>query len=234
MKCKAISLLLTVIIMEVFGNNNGFVCRKTTRLPYHSKEFWDAFHEMNVKYEWFVDMKAFFRYIDNKVSKFKYILLPGIGTSQILNQLKNEGYTSVTYSDYCQPLVERLKAKYPDTPCYCDDIINTNITKNCYDVIIDKGLLDCYMRGTAQRQYAIVKHILNNYHTLLTNGGQCIYIGSMQIEESQKLIDPKKWIVEIVHPLWLTPLSDAERSSPRYTTNEPKYHLYHLIKRPGT
>ena len=121
---------------------------------YYESSFWDEFYtsHKNEQIDWFFDFNSL-KLNEFKISTIKKkdnILLLGVGLSSISDILYKNEYENVDIIDFSKEVYNYLKSKYENYKNW--DIFLKNITEinqndfnNSYDVIIDKGCIDCIL-----------------------------------------------------------------------------------------
>ena len=157
----------------------------SSRLEYYDKEFWDNFYKnrnpnMN-NINWYFDITKI--NIENfsldNLSKEEDILLLGPGLSSILDYFDNNGYEKITIFDFSEELVKILTEKYKKDwiiDCYNILEINDSIVGN-YNIIIDKGCLDCVISEPKNGQNNFIK-AFNNLMLILNDDGIFYYFST--------------------------------------------------------
>ena len=176
---------------EAKENNLSDKESSSSGLEYHEKEFWDNFYKnrnpnMN-NINWYFDITKI--NIDNfslnNLSKEDDILLVGPGLSSILDYFNNNGYEKITIFDYSEELVKILAEKYnKEWMIDSYDIleINDSVAGN-YNIIIDKGCLDCIISEPKNGQNRFIK-AFNNLMLLLNDDGIFYYFSTAKDREN--------------------------------------------------
>ena len=157
----------------------------STTYEYHDKDFWDNFYKnRNPNIEninWYFDITKV--KIDNfsikSFSKEEDILLVGPGLSSILDYFNQNGYYKITIFDFSEELVKILSDKYnKEWLIDCYDLIEINDSiSNDYNIIIDKGCLDCILSEPKHGQDKFTK-AFNNLMLLLKDDGILYYFST--------------------------------------------------------
>ena len=154
-----------------------------TYLPFHTKEFWDNFYKNysqdNNNINWYFDLTKLISndFSIRTLSKDDEILLIGPGLSSTLDYLENNGYQNVTIFDFSEELTKILTEKYnKEWEIDPFDIIEINSSDfaNAFNIIIDKGCLDCILSDPKDGETKFIK-ALNNLLVLLDENEGVLY-----------------------------------------------------------
>ena len=166
-------------------NNNSE--QESSGLPfeYHEKEFWDFFYknrnpEVN-NINWYFDITKvnIENFSLNNLSKEDEILLVGAGLSSILDYFNDNDYEKITIFDFSEELVKILTDKYnKDWAIDYYDILDINDSfANEFNIIIDKGCLDCILTDKQHGQENFIK-AFSNLMLLLNDEGTLYYFST--------------------------------------------------------
>ena len=166
-------------------NNNSE--QESSGLPfeYHEKEFWDFFYknrnpEVN-NINWYFDITKINieNFSLNNLSKEDEILLVGAGLSSILDYFNDNDYEKITIFDFSEELVKILTDKYnKDWAIDYYDILDINDSfANEFNIIIDKGCLDCILTDKQHGQENFIK-AFSNLMLLLNDEGTLYYFST--------------------------------------------------------
>jgi hypothetical protein len=185
------------------NNNNSEQESSTMTLEYYSQKFWDNFYK-NPKLDtrfpinWYFDITkvkidGFFL---NDLSKSEEILVLGPGLSSILEYFYENNYEKITLFDFSEELIQILTEKYnkqynKDWSINFIDISETNNSFNSeFNIIIDKGCLDCIISEPKQGQDKFIK-AFNNLMLLLNDDGVFYYFSTANDRENLFHLGPK-------------------------------------------
>ena len=161
--------------------------QESSGLPfeYHEKEFWDFFYknrnpEVN-NINWYFDITKvnIENFSLNNLSKEDEILLVGAGLSSILDYFNDNDYEKITIFDFSEELVKILTDKYnKDWAIDYYDILDINDSfANEFNIIIDKGCLDCILTDKQHGQENFIK-AFSNLMLLLNDEGTLYYFST--------------------------------------------------------
>ena len=161
-------------------------------LDFYDKEFWDNFYKnRNPKVNninWYFDITKI--NIDNfslnLISKDDDILLVGPGLSSILDFFYDNNYKKITIIDFSERLIQFLNEKYSeDWIIDCYDILDLNDYSydKDYNIIIDKGCLDCIISEPKNGQENFIK-AFKNLMSLLNEDGIFYYFSTANDREN--------------------------------------------------
>ena len=176
---------------ETKENNLSDKESSSSPLEYHQKEFWDNFYRnrnpnMN-NINWYFDITKINieNFSLNNLSKEDEILLVGPGLSSILDYFNNNGYEKITIFDYSDELVKILAEKYnKEWAIDLYDILELNDAEvGSYNIIIDKGCLDCIISEPKNGQNRFIK-AFNNLMLLLNDDGIFYYFSTAYDREN--------------------------------------------------
>ena len=167
------------------GNNNSDQEISTINFDYHEKDFWDDFYKnRNPEVEninWYFDItKVNIKDFSlNNLSKEDEILLVGAGLSSILDYFNDNDYEKITIFDFSEELVKILTDKYnKDWAIDYYDILEINDSfANEFNIIIDKGCLDCILTDKQHGTENFIK-AFNNLMLLLNDDGILYYFST--------------------------------------------------------
>jgi len=159
-------------------------------LDFFKREFWDNFyknHNPKSPYiNWYFDITKL--NIDNfslsKIQKEEDILLIGPGLSSILDYFYENDYEKITIYDYSDELVKILNDKYKGWSIDCYDIVDISESfSGGFNIIIDKGCLDCVLSEPKRGQSNFIK-AFNNILSLLSDDGIFYYFSTSNEREN--------------------------------------------------
>ena len=160
-------------------------------LQFYSKEFWDNFYKnrnqkMN-NINWYFDLtKVKLNEFSLKdISKEKDILLIGAGLCSTLDYFNNNNYDKITIFDFSEELKSILVERYNkdwDIESYDITEVSSNFA-NGFDIIIDKGCLDCILSEPINGENKFLAALTNIIGSLDEKGGIFYYFSSGKIED---------------------------------------------------
>ena len=208
-----------------------------TYLPFHTKEFWDNFYKNysqdNNNINWYFDLTKLISndFSIRTLSKDDEILLIGPGLSSTLDYLDNNGYQNVTIFDFSEELTKILTEKYnKEWEIDPFDIIEINSSDfaNAFNIIIDKGCLDCILSDPKDGETKFIK-ALNNLLVLLDeNEGVLYYFSNGTMEDRINLFYKVKNIKYKVATIDMNETMKEEYKE--FNQSDNIYYLYTITK----
>ena len=200
---------------------------------FHDREFWENIYKnRNPKVNninWYFDITKI--NIDNfslnLISKEDEILLVGPGLSSILDYFHNKDYKKITIYDFSETLIQYLCEKYSkDWEIDCYDILDTNDSfGENYNIIIDKGCLDCIISEPKKGQQNFIK-AFNNLMSFLSEDGIFYYFSTASDRENLFQLS-SKINCEITK---IDMNIDMENQYKQFKKEENIYYLYTIQK----
>ena len=203
-------------------------------LEFYSREFWDNFYlnrNPNVNnINWYFDITKI--NMDNfsldLISKDDDILLLGPGLSSILDYFYDNDYKKISIIDFSEQLIQILSEKYSeDWMIDCYDILDINdesLVKD-YNVIIDKGCLDCIISEPKNGQKNFIK-AFKNIMELLNEDGIFFYFSTAYDREN--LFHPSSKINCEITKIDMN--QDMEKQYRQFEKEDNVYYLYTIRK----
>ena len=208
-----------------------------TYLPFHTKEFWDNFYKNNSQdnsnINWYFDLTKLSSkdFSIRNLSKEDEILLVGPGLCSTLDYLDKNGYQNVTIFDFSEELTKILTEKYnKEWEIDPFDIIEINSSDfaNAFNIIIDKGCLDCILSDPKDGETNFVK-ALNNLLVLLDeNEGILYYFSNGTMEDRINLFYKVKNIKYKVATIDMNETMKEEYKE--FNQSDNIYYLYTITK----
>ena len=171
---------------------NALQQQPVTYLPFHTKDFLNNFYKNNIQdnnnINWYFDLTKLQSndFSLKKLSKEDEILLIGPGLSSTLDYLDNNGYQNITIFDFSEELTQYLIEKYNKEweidPFDITDI-NSSEFANAFNVIIDKGCLDCTLSDPKNGEGKFITGLTNLLILLDENEGVLYYFSNGKIED---------------------------------------------------
>ena len=106
-------------------------------------------------FDWYTKYSAIKELIVPRFSEKSRILVVGSGNSLLSASLYDEGYQNITNIDISDIVVEQMNQKFADRPGMQwanMDARKLDFPSESFDVVIDKGCLDCLFTGTHSYQ----------------------------------------------------------------------------------
>lgn len=157
---------------------------------YGNVNYWDERYssQENKDYDWYQDasiLKTLLSPYLKKAPDFE-ILIPGCGNSSLGQQLYDDGYLNITNIDISSVVIAQMHDKYIDKSemeYQKMDARNMQIPDNCFDLVIDKGLLDAQLCSIDNM--TSVNLLLKEMYRVLKPGG--VYYIVSHAEPSKRL-----------------------------------------------
>ena len=169
----------------------NFSQQPITYLPFHTKDFWDNFYKNHSKdgnnINWYFDLTKFHSndFSLRNLSKEDEILIVGPGLSSTLDYLDSNGYQIITIFDFSEELTKILIEKYNkewEIDAFDITDINSSEMANEFNIIIDKGCLDCILSDPKNGETKFVT-ALTNLLILLEDEGVIYYFSNGTMED---------------------------------------------------
>jgi ubiquinone/menaquinone biosynthesis C-methylase UbiE len=162
-------------------------------------------------FDWYYPYEQFAEMLNERVAKEGRIMDAGCGNSDLVQSLAEDGFTNITGCDFSRVVIDQLKARcedYPEIELVCCNMQDSNLPKDSFDCIIDKGLLDtiaCNLQSTEA-----VANYIAEVERLLVDDGMFICISVGAPEDRLKFLE----IYDIDLPLftpWYTDVIAMEK-----------------------
>ena len=163
-----------------------------TYLPFHTKEFWENFYKNlgqdNNNINWYFDLTKLQSkdFSIRNLTKDDEILLIGAGLSSTLDYLDNNGFQNVTIFDFSEELKKILEEKYNkewEIDCFDITTVNSSDYEAAFNVIIDKGCLDCILSDPKTGETKFINALINLLILLDENEGVIYYFSNGKMED---------------------------------------------------
>ena len=208
-----------------------------TYLPFHTKEFWNNFYKNNIQdnnnINWYFDLTKLQSndFSLKNLSKEDEILLLGPGLSSTLDYLDDNGYENVTIFDFSEVLTKYLSDKYnKEWEIAIFDITNINSSKfaNEFNIIIDKGCLDCILSDPRNAEEKFVTGLTNLLILLDEEVGTLYYFSNGKIEDRINLFYKVPKIKFKVATIDMN--EEMKEEYKEFNQNDNIYYLYIITK----
>lgn len=187
---KAKNELGEILKFKKVGENE-FENQYSDECNYNRIHFWDQrYLEDQEPFEWYYPYEQFKEIINDHVAKTARIMDAGCGNSELLQHLVEDGFEEVVGVDFSRVVIDQLKkrfADYPEIELKCLNMQDSDLEKNSFDCIIDKGLFDsiaCNMRSDEA-----IGNYMAEIERLLVEDGIFIMISMGNPEERLKYIE---------------------------------------------
>ena len=178
-------------------NVNQSQPQKITYLPFHDKNFWDSFYQKHFQQNdspninWYFDLTSYStsEFSLKNFSKEEEILLVGVGLESTLDYLEENEFENITIFDFSEELTKFLINKYNKEW----DIETLDISKKntelagYFNVIIDKGCLDCILSDPKNGEEKYISALTNLSIWLEENDGVLYYFSNGKPEDRTQL-----------------------------------------------
>jgi hypothetical protein len=124
-------------------------------------QFWDfRYANEHEPFEWYYGYSHFRETIQDCVPLDSKVMVAGCGSSNMLGDMADDGYTNIIGADWSRVVIAQLKYRYKDYPeinFFQGNMTDTDLPEGSINAIIDKALLDsllCTQMSTvAVQQY---------------------------------------------------------------------------------
>jgi hypothetical protein len=192
-------------------NTNQSQPQLITYLPFHSNTFWDSFYKNHIQQQdssninWYFDLTTYStsEFSLKNFSKEEEILLVGPGLSSTIDYFYSNGFDKITIFDFSEELIKILKNKY-NNEWEMDpiDISEKNEEfADSFNVIIDKGCLDCILSDPKNGEQKFITALTNLALWLDESDGVLYYFSNGKMEDRSQLffkVDKIKYKVDII------------------------------------
>ena len=209
-----------------------------TYLPFHTKKFWDNFYKNHIQQQeqsninWYFDLTQYStsEFSLKNFTKEDEILLVGPGLSSTLDFFESKGFDKITVFDFSEELINILKNKYNKE--WEIDLIDITETKNdfegCFNVIIDKGCLDCILSEPNNGENKFVTALTKLTTWLDETSGVLYYFSNGKMEDRSQLFyktDKIKYKVETID------MNETMKDEYReFNKSDNVYYLYTITR----
>lgn len=132
-----------------------FDVQYTDEAQYGRIQFWDDRYAKEPEpFEWYYGYSQFKATIRDNIPLDWNIMIAGCGSSNMPEDMINDGYNNITLADISRVIISQLKIRYSDIPelkYFQGTLCDTNLPESSFDAIIDKALFDsllCSSTGT--------------------------------------------------------------------------------------
>lgn len=130
---------------------------------YGRVQFWDDRYAKEFEpFEWYCAYEHIAETIKDTIALDANVLIAGCGSSNMLGDMVDDGYTHLVGADISRVCIKEMKSRYKDFPeitFFQGTMCDTDLPEDSFDAIIDKGLLDallCTQVGaTSVAQYIV-------------------------------------------------------------------------------
>lgn len=139
---------------------------------FYELKYWDDWYESHTElFDWYVQLPVFFTHIQKHFHPDKNILVLGAGVSRLPYQLYDLGYKNVTCIDFSAGAKKNMEGelrKRPGMVYIVRDVaeLNKSLFDHLFDIVIDKGLLDCLLTNSFEPLTAMKQAIETVYQIM--------------------------------------------------------------------
>ena len=205
-----------------------------TNLQFHTKSFWDNFYKNRNKdsynINWYFDITKvkINDFSLNDLSKDDEILLLGAGLSSILDYFNDNGYNKITIYDFSQELKKIIRERYnKEWEIECYDI-TTKFFANEFNIIIDKGCLDCILSDIVNGEKKFIEALNNLIISLNGKEGILYYFSDGKLEDRINLFYKIPNIKYKVDTIDMNEIMKEEYRE--FSQSDNLYYLYTITK----
>ena len=211
--------------------------KELSNLQFHTKSFWENFYKKrnkgNRNINWYFDItktKIPEFPLDNFSIEDDEILLIGPGLSSILDYLDSKGFFRVTIFDFSEEANNIIRERYNKEW----EILNLDITgltysfKDEFDIIIDKGCLDCILSDTKNGENKFIRALNNLLVSLDPDDGVLYYFSDGKLEDRINLFYKIPKIKYKVSTIDMNEIMKNEYKE--FNRDDNLYYLYTITK----
>ena len=168
-----------------------------TYLPFHESSFWDTFYKNHIQQQdssninWYFDLTTYSNseFSLRNFTKEDEILIVGAGLSSTLDYFDSNEFDKIAIFDFSEELVKILQNKYnKEWEISPVDITQKNDDyENAFDVIIDKGCLDCILSDPKNGEEKFIIALTNLSTWLEENNGVLYYFSNGKMDDRSQL-----------------------------------------------
>ena len=168
-----------------------------TYLPFHESSFWDTFYQNHIQQQdssninWYFDLTTYSNseFSLRNFTKEDEILIVGAGLSSTLDYFDSNEFDKIAIFDFSEELVKILQNKYnKEWEISPVDITQKNDDyENAFDVIIDKGCLDCILSDPKNGEEKFITALTNLSTWLEENNGILYYFSNGKMDDRSQL-----------------------------------------------
>ena len=219
-------------------NLNQSQSQLITYLPFHESSFWDTFYKNHIQQQEFSNINWYFELTSFSNSEFSLknftkedeILIVGAGLSSTLDYFDYNGFDKIAIFDFSEELIKILQNKYnKDWEISRVDITEPNNEyENAFDVIIDKGCLDCILSDPKNGEEKFIKALTNLSTWLEGNNGVLYYFSNGKMDDRSQLFVKVNKIKYKVYTIDMNETMKDEYKE--FNKSDNIYYLYTITK----
>ena len=219
-------------------NLNQSQSQLITYLPFHESSFWDTFYKNHIQQQEFSNINWYFELSSFSNSEFSLknftkedeILIVGAGLSSTLDYFDYNGFDKIAIFDFSEELIKILQNKYnKDWEISRVDITEPNNEyENAFDVIIDKGCLDCILSDPKNGEEKFIAALTNLSTWLEENNGVLYYFSNGKMDDRSQLFVKVNKIKYKVYTIDMNETMKDEYKE--FNKSDNIYYLYTITK----
>ena len=221
-------------------NLNQSQSQLITYLPFHESSFWDTFYKNHIQQQDFSNINWYFELTTFSNSEFSLknftkedeILIVGAGLSSTLDYFDYNGFDNIAIYDFSEELIKILQNKYTNKKWEISQVDITEPYKynieGAFDVIIDKGCLDCILSDPKNGEEKFIKALTNLSTWLEGNNGVLYYFSNGKMDDRSQLFVKVNKIKYKVYTIDMNETMKDEYKEFNKTDNI--YYLYTITK----
>eukprot|EP01038_Epipyxis_sp_PR26KG_P014093 gene14093-18912_t len=190
-----------------YNNIKEFDDVTSDNAQYGRVQFWDHRYANEFEpFEWYYGYEYFKETIRENVPINRRVMIAGCGSSNMLGDMAEDGYTDLVGADLSRVAISQLQVRYKDVPAisfFQGTMVDTDLPEGSISAIIDKALFDsllCTQNGaTTIAQYVLeVERLLddNGVFIVISYGNpeqRLLFLEQYDIDEP--FFTP--WIIEV-------------------------------------
>ena len=219
-------------------NLNQSQSQLITYLPFHESSFWDTFYKNHIQQQEFSNINWYFELTSFSNSEFSLknftkedeILIVGAGLSSTLDYFDYNGFDKIAIFDFSEELIKILQNKYnKDWEISRVDITEPNNEyENAFDVILDKGCLDCILSDPKNGEEKFIAALTNLSTWLEGNNGVLYYFSNGKMDDRSQLFVKVNKIKYKVYTIDMNETMKDEYKE--FNKSDNVYYLYTITK----
>lgn len=112
-------------------------------------QFWDLkYATEHEPFEWYYGYESFRETIRDNVPLTEKVMVAGCGSSNMLGDMADDGYTDLVGADLSRVVMTQLKYRYQDYPqisFFQGTLTDTDLPEGSFGAVVDKGLFDALL-----------------------------------------------------------------------------------------
>ena len=136
-------------------------------------QFWDLkYATEHEPFEWYYGYSSFRETIRDSIPLTTKVLVAGCGSSNMLGDMANDGYTDIIGADLSRVVMTQLKYRYQDYPqisFFQGTMTDTDLPEGSIGAVVDKGLFDALL-CTQTGATTVAQYVFEVERLLVDNG----------------------------------------------------------------